>query len=395
MLAAMKSVGRDRREMAAVVIVGVLVGTMSAIPLWRLTDPSSVSDILRHAAIAVELVESGSAFSYSLWYPLIWLFTAGGDPALFRISSVMLLSSFVVLKSLLIYLIARERRVDVGTSSALAFGLSFVAPLIDPNAPNDIYLGQVSATVWHNSTNIMVAPFAVLAFWLFVRLAEDRNGRTATMAGLAIAASVLVKPNFAIALLPVAGVFLVLSAVLGRDSWRRAAAILGLALGPAVVTLMVQYILIYTGDDARSAGLVIRPFEVWSAQTDNLPLSLALSFGALGAAVLALLVGRSLSVGSAIALLVLCTAVVQFVLLAELASEAGNVAESANWAWGSHTALLVAVLWVVLDLVQGLERRGDNGQRRWLVAGLALMGLHVVSGVYYALVVGTVAYGNY
>jgi hypothetical protein len=386
---------RDRRELTLVLGLALTVGGLAAIPLWRLTAPGVVSDILKHAAIAVEIVESGRFLSYSLWYPLIWAFTAGGDPALFRLASVILLSAFVVLKSLVVYLISRERQVDVWTSAVIALGVSFIAPLVDPNAPSDIYLGQISATVWHNSTNIMVAPFALIAFWCFMRLMNQVSARAAVSAGVAIAVCVLVKPNFAIAMLPVAGVALLVLLIQRRKSWSAVALILGLTFVPAVTALLVQYAIVFGGGFNRDTRVDIVPFRVWDRFSDNYALSLALSLGVVALTALLLMTTRSIGRGTALALVVLVIAITQFIFLAEVSSTSGQVAGSGNWFWGSYTALLVVWVWMVLDVRDLIERRGSPRERSWAVMCLALGCFHVVSGVYYALVVGTAVYGNY
>jgi hypothetical protein len=378
--------------------VGLVIGVaaIAAVPLWRNTRPGVISDILVHSAMSVEIVESGSALSYSIWYPIIYVFTAGGNPELFQLSSVILLSGFVALKAVIIYFILRHGKADAWTSMAVAFGLSFAAPWVDPNAPSDIYLGQISATVWHNSTNIVAAPFALVAFWFFIRLLARPRAGAAALAGAAIVLSVLAKPNFAIALLPVAGIFLLIVLVKRQTEAAKSVSILCFTFVPAVAVLIMQYLIVFTSATAArvsSGGLEINPFVVWEMFSGNLILSLVLSLSGILLGALVLIASRAMSTGARVSLMVLLLAVAQFALLSE--SVASERFSHGNWFWGSHTALLVAFVWLIVDL-QLLSSEGKAvGKRWWARAAILIIATHAVSGIYYALVVGTDSYGPF
>lgn len=124
---------------------------IAAAAMWRLTGGYS-NDIFPHAQLAAEYAEDGSLLTYSLWYPLIWVSTGGGQPENFRAASVALLVIFVAAKALVAYGIAQSTRPHPWNSAVIAFGVTVFAPLVDPMAPRDVYLGQITATFWHNST---------------------------------------------------------------------------------------------------------------------------------------------------------------------------------------------------------------------------------------------------
>ena len=90
----LRDVRTDGRQLVIVTLLALVTAALAVIPLWRLTRPTSDADIIPHAMLAVEFMANGHVFTYSLWYPLIWLFTGGGNPELFRIMSVILGSRF-------------------------------------------------------------------------------------------------------------------------------------------------------------------------------------------------------------------------------------------------------------------------------------------------------------
>lgn len=387
-----------RREANVIVALLLSVAAVAIIPLLRLTAPGIESDIPKHAALAVDIVESGMSFSYSLWYPLVWIASGAGNPDISRGASVTLLTVLVVGKAAVIYTIARLHRADKWEAALIAFGLSFIGPLLDPNAPTDIYLGQISATVWHNSTNIMVAPFALAAYWAFLRCYRDPSFSAAGVVAVALTVCVMVKPNFPLAFIPVAGVAMLWALRLAKTRFVRALLLLGLAFTPPLLMLVIQYLVVYVGDFPRAVAvgsLGIAPLEVWSLFSDNLVLSIALSLGAAGFALAVLAIAKSFHPEVAIAAATVVVALLQAALLVEISEATGDVAASGNWFWGAYTSLMVLFVWLTLSLREMATASRSARHRSWALVALGGLSFHVVSGLYYALVVGTEAYGNY
>jgi len=84
---------------------------------------------------------------------------------------------FVAARALVTFFIAHGIQRLAWSSALIALGVTFFGPLVGPGAPHDIYLGPIPATVWHNSTNIAVAPFALVAFWAVMRLVAEHTWR--------------------------------------------------------------------------------------------------------------------------------------------------------------------------------------------------------------------------
>lgn len=368
-----------------------LLSGIIAFPLLvRLTSAGVETDILKHAELAREIVASGNLISYSLWYPLIFAASGGGESVfLARAASVILLTGFVAAQGLVAFVIARRYLESDGVTMLAAMSTVVVTPLVNPQFPQDVYLGQFSATVWHNSTTIMAAPFVLIAFAAALRMLEHLTLKNSALFGIAVLASVLAKPNFAIAFLPVAGIALVLALARSRTHWRTSLSFIAVAFVPVTLLLIVQYVAVYGQGGARQAPLLIEPFAVWNLHSDNLVLSVVLSLAG-PAAVLALAhvvpeTYRALTLGW-------CTvgvAILQAILLAEEAVP-GVVAGSANWFWGAHSAVLPLFLYsfiAVLVAAPRAVRQPGVGVAAFIAGSLLLA--HVASGVYYALSIGT------
>ena len=90
----------------------------------------------------------------------------------------------------------------------LAVSLLCIFPLLDPYSIfylKTMYLGKIAPVVWHNSTSILLLPFALLLFWFQSRLFSSNAlpARTDIIRiFLLILANVAVKPSFILAYIP-------------------------------------------------------------------------------------------------------------------------------------------------------------------------------------------------
>jgi hypothetical protein len=380
-------------DLVAVSALVLATVALSSLALRRITSGFS-NDIIPHAQLAVQYLESGNLFTYSLWYPLIWVATAGGDPALFRAASIVLLVGFVVVKAVVAYFIANSIRRQAWSSALIAFGVTFFGPLVDPDALTDIYLGQIAPTVWHNSTNIAVAPFALLAFWAAMRLVSELRWRPALLAGIAAALAIAMKPNFGLAMIPVLGIAVLVGLIRMRAGWRLGSAVVAAAALPALAVLAAQFASVYGGGLDRDESLTVAPFAAWLLASDNIAWSIVLSLFGVAVVLIVLLVRREQTRELLLAWAVLGVALTQMSLFAEMLPD-GSIAESGNWFWGAYTALMVVTLYSA-TAVRDAIAKADTA--RWqmlpIVAAVAL-GAHVIAGLYYTVSVGTPAYGSF
>lgn len=354
-----------------------------AISIPVLIRLSAGTDIAVHAKIAVKLMEAGQWFTYSLWYPLVYV-SAGASAAdthSLRVASVVLLSLAVLATSLLSYRFAWLVTRSAPRSFVVAALLLLVMPLIDPWRPRSIYLGQVSPTVWHNSTNIFVLPLAILAFTTALELLRHPTRSRAVLFSVVTTVMLLAKPNFALALLPVMGIVLVVTL------WRR-----NIRLSESVVltllafvlpglTLLGQYVVVFSSTSTGVArdGLAIAPFAVWSLYSPNIAWSLILSIAGPAVATVALRTRSPWADSRWLAWSVFAVAVGQMALLAE--TNAGEVMGSGNWFWGAYTAAFMVFMVTAAELA---GTRHEGWRKVVAVVAAVLFVGHAVSGAVYA-----------
>jgi len=364
-----------------------VAAAVAAPVLIRLSAPGSSSDILAHAEMAAENVREGGGISYSTWFPLLHVLAGGSeDLGLLRRISLVLLMLAVAGKVLGCYAWAAYRGLSRTGAVGVAMLLLVAMPLVDPARPRMIYLGQITATLWHNATHIFSVPFSLAAFAAAGWLLRSPSLRTAGLFGVAALLSTAAKPNYALALLPVVGVALLVVVVRRRMRLRSAAGVLVLAGGPVLALLVYQYLVVFSGDSAvRETDMVLAPLVTWHVFTPSILRSLVVSLAGPVLAVLVLPrpVWRQVHVWLSWAVLAL--ALVLTALLGEEGPD-GALVHHGNAFWGSFTAMLVVFLVTVTELVRVLARWRELSRPRLAAAALAVLLLlgHGASGAYYA-----------
>lgn len=385
------TLGRHALLLGAVVILAIAI----ALPAYiRLSDPVHiVSDIPLHAALARDTVLNRGWISYSLWYPLLFITTGGAsDPAAMQVSAVVFLTLATVARAVVAYvLVARETaRPVVAALGAVVILLAM--PIVNPLDPTDIYLGQLTANVWHNSTTILVAPFALAAFGAGVSLLRSPRVGRAIVFSVTIVLVVLMKPSYALAFLPVFGIVLLVQLWRTRTKLRWAFAIVGVGFIPVVVLLAVQYGLVfhsYQPDTVRKTYISPAPFAVWRAYSDNIPISILVSL--LGPVVVFAILPRlqRIAIDVVLAWSTFLVALLQLIVLAERESDR-SIDLDGNFFWGAYTALLVVFLVSVVALARAFPSwPQQRGRQVALVIAIVVLAAHVATGLVYALFAGT------
>ncbi|MBB6442879.1 hypothetical protein [Phycisphaera mikurensis] len=253
-------------------------------------------DLLPHVAQVQKIRDGEAAYPPNFLYYLALDLLSGfsGDLAALRAAAVFLLAGavawrYALTKSLLRWLLARGGATPGArtiASLSLMLGISFTIP--DPYLVfglGRMYLGRFVPVVWHNSTTIVLFPFAILLFRrqleLFAGGHDLTPRRFAALSGL-ILVNALIKPSFLFVFLPVSTLLLI---VFARDRGV-AKTLLNLAaytVGAAAVA--AQYVLIYRlgvgsfndGEDGLTIGGFFEVFIAWTAAW-YVPVSLLISF---------------------------------------------------------------------------------------------------------------------
>jgi hypothetical protein len=365
--------------------------------IWRLSNPLAQSDITAHFQLAATYAEQGYWFTYSIYYPLIYIFTLGGNQDLVQVSSFILLTILTAIKAGTALHFARKLIANERLAQIVGFTYVFAMPIVNPFQPDDAYLGQFSANVWHNSTTIMASIFVLPAFWFGVGMLGVSTKRSTIFFSLSLLGLVASKPSYAMALIPVLGTIAIWNALIDRQSnSAKRLYLLTIAVAPSIILLVFEYLVVFFGTVRDEGSIALVPFALWNAYSTNLPLSLILSLAGPIAVVWAY--GLRESVRDryiAVAGATLFVAISQYILLAGIGPD-GAVDTAGNWTWGVIPAMGV-VFFVCTSLVLtklASVNTTPTDKIPWLVSG-GLIFLHVLSGLYYVLSVGVDGFRTY
>lgn len=367
----------------------MVYGLTSLPTFWRLASPAADSDIPVHSQIAQRLVAEGQWFSYSLYYPIVHLVTLNESSEFTtRAGATLLLAFFVALKSVGILLAAAVflgRWIQAWLVTAIVM---FSMALPSVGALKDIYLGQLSANVWHNSTSIAAATFVVPSFAGFVLGLQSGQKKPFILGGSSLFLATLFKPSFAVVLLPSLMVVAVIGLLRCKSQRRVLAWMLG-ACTPTILLAASQYWVTFAtpGDVITEKKPVLAPFEVWNHYSSNIPLSLVGSLGCLIAVSFIILPNSDGSERLAFGLswLMVFVGVLTYALVGERDVMGARVLDG-NWTWQVIPALSCAFF---ISAVGSLRLVMIPRTRAWGGVALGLLLLHLLVGAVYFATVGS------
>jgi hypothetical protein len=378
-----------------------------SIPIFiRMTEASVSSDIMSHVYLARLEVASGRWYSYTLWYPIIYLFSGGGSVLTFRVISVLLLALAVMFKVRLIEFILRScGLVGLKIRTYIAVFLSLATPVLAPAIPvlhgskswvagvGSIYLGQFSGLVWHNSTAIACAPLVLVCGIAAKKYLQTCSGTDAAWLSVATVVCALMKPNFTLAFVPA----LALVGIWHQRS-RPLLSRLGQVALIAVPTIGVWFVQIWLIQSDKNIGqtsFTIQPFVVWSYYSSHWWISILQSFAFPAAAGFAIhRSGKKTSPWLSLTRVTAVVSVIEFSILGEKFRSTGQNIYDGNWFWGVHAATLLLFVVSAADLLSlstgtvssGTDARARNwfGSMAWS-SKLAwiVLGLHFLTGLLY------------
>ncbi len=377
-------------------LLGVLLFFMAFYSTYHLLAEVDASDLTVH----LDWVKEQDKWSMltalltgrdRLWHACVWLInrlgvsmvyagclvTAGSVEAVYLIYNALF-------KRMLSWL---DRRVIPWASLTLCL----VSSIFMPWYTVQIYRANSSLNVWHNPTQLMVRPFALIAFWMTVRIYRrlregDRWTNRAFESRWEIVAyafvlmlTVWAKPSFAQAFIPALAILMIVDLVRSRGKAFLFCFKVACAYIPAAV-LMLMNLLSNFGSDS-SSGIEIALLDVWSYSTKNIPLSILLLF-AFPLFVFIVDWKRLLpSVEGQLSLSNLAVAVVMKAALAETGSRRyhGNL----SWSYG----LAAVFVWFLamrsfLDMMFGNRLTGKK-YTVVAVVGWMLLAMHLLTGIIY------------
>lgn len=131
--------------------------------------------------------------------------------------------------------------------------LMFVGPLYIPRFNEVYHPGAGTGNIWHNPTNIMVKPFAILIFCVVAKIiTSERQIKRNEIIFLAVTMflSVLAKPSFLQGFIPGLGLYMIIALVrkFSRESLKKYLLIAGSFI-PSVVLVFYQFYISLFGQE--------------------------------------------------------------------------------------------------------------------------------------------------
>lgn len=339
------------------------------------------TDIQAHAGHVAAVVAGKNDwppnFLYYVFIHVVSGFT--GDALLLDIASTIVLATSVAFKaSLTLYII---KKINPSISSILLLTLatslllSFALPGPGFWTRGYYYLGQITPTVWHNSTTIFLFPFALALFWMQARTIHDDTTRHCRWLFVLVALNIFIKPSFFLAFLPAVAVMLFLKFGVSRRAVLHASpALFGFLL------IGLQYYLIYYNQlgsmQSESSGIAFGFLEVWSSNINVYLIIPTIIVSFIFPIMYYGLINFQLDVLSKFSILISIFSVLIFALL----KETGPRFVHGNFYW--QNVIAIYILFTVLSA--NLSKAWSGGNWNWKATLCAsVFVLHAVSGGYY------------
>jgi hypothetical protein len=368
-----------------VVVLGTVTAVLTMGVLWiPIFGPQTrdLGDLNDHLLVVQHFRTAWLGNIYSLFFPLTYLLSFGSEDmrTISCVATVLLIAS-VVAKAVVTYGFVAKGAPDSTRAALVSLLLCLVMPLPNWWKPGVIYLDKIAPNVWFNATTILAMPFAIALFLSALRWLAAPTPHNFAWVALFSVFSVITKPNYVLAFIPLLGLIVSVRAVAVRNwlSIRSSLLLSGLILLISGI-LVAQYVACvdsgpWSGSGSgRSSHIAFAPFAVWSLYSPNIPASFLLSI-AFPMTVTALYLKESQQdLAMRLAWAGLGAAVLQYALLAET----GEVFPDQNWIWGSNVAMYL--------LFMASARLSLSQRRSWRFDLVALVFIfHVGAGIYYYL----------
>ena len=278
--------------LAVLVISGFVFYCTFLFQVWQTSKLHIISDVPFHTEFILKFAREHDFPAYSLWYKLVYVFSGLSDNYnILAITSVILLTLLVSAKYLINHHILSDGNSNKRLVALISFAVIFVMPVISYYSCKSIrtstsicfnnvhvYLGNIAPNQWHNSTLILAMPLNLLLFYFSVKNIQSERTYSFVIMGLLSVLSILCKPNYALAFLPVISVAILILNIKAQQYWR-AIFMTSLVAVPSILALSYQWYFTFIQNNLLESGAktVIAPFFVWSNYSPHIALSLLLS----------------------------------------------------------------------------------------------------------------------
>lgn len=364
-----------------VVALGVLFGVTTWLHYMQLCVVNT-SDLKWH------LLEVQAGSFYVFTYVLIWIsYHLGGYVGMALMLSLLRIGTIVLFA---VALRPALRGVSWPKCLLLSLAANLTQAVWIPHG-GDGYVGTITSTIYHNTTYIGLAPFALLAMLYFYRAWQGIHHKIDVFSWCAYTVFLTIatscKASFVFAFAPALLILLVADLVKTRGKNLLREVVMGCSVLPSIALCLIQSMLLF-GDGTNQIALIFSvdfdPEQMaWGFFNPTMTISFLRSFVFVGAVGILLYRMAWASFQYRFSLLLFGVALAEALLLVE----DGPRLYDANLWWGTFICFLILLLESVsiwaqawLSCRQGTAARGQ----RWrvTVCGVAFL-WHVVTGVGY------------
>lgn len=175
------------------------------------------------------------------------------------------------------YIPAAPRHIINGLFAAALF----VQPVFIPWLSGYRVVGYSSPTMWHNPTNIIVRPFALMCSAMFISFINKKySGQTVAIKeyvsfSFLLLLSVAAKPSFIQVFIPVAGLILIIDAIKTKSMGFGIKIVCSCI--PAALYMCTVFMLTFVlKSENEASGLELSFFEVWRSYAPNVPVAIVM-----------------------------------------------------------------------------------------------------------------------
>ncbi len=411
--------GRNKIRYADYAVFSLLMVAYTGVTYWLFSKQVYGSEMLYHSDMKAYILEmqgldSGYSFPYQLFFKFaafLHIFIKAPEMAVAVAVTILNSLSLIVMK----YYLDRLLIISEGEEknhwkkwiplmiTGLVFALFFVSMLygVGFELPGiwRRYRGVFSPNPYHNATYLATRPFAIVTFFIFVRVLKDYEEqfkvRDVILFGVFLFLTTVTKPSFTFILVPAAGLILLYRLFAKRFQNFKNTLLLGISFIPTFCALLYQFFGVFGPVEGEEKGIGFGLGKAWSYHCDNIPLAICLGL-AFPLVVLVFNI-RDLKKDGVYRLAWQITAVSVFEIL--FLYEKGFRVGHLNFSWGYMHGMFFAFVASAYLLFQKTfmagEVRGKRSVRLLLLLGQwALFGLHLLLGLLYfkTMLVGELYY---
>ena len=269
------------------------------------------------------------------------------------------------------------------------------------------YFGAITGTIYHNTTYIMLQPLALIAFFLFLSLAEHHGQlqwRSWAALTVLLTVATAIKPSYLFAFAPALLVALVVDLIRTHGKALQWEVWLGCTVLPGILLCIIQAKVLFTGgDDSGMALIFTTDFDpekvLWGVFNYRAKHGRVRSLVFVGAVVLLLFRQWRGAYAYKFSLLLFAVSLAEGICL----TETGSRMYDGNLWWGAFICYDILLLESLIQLLRRLHKKPRTpvetgtsvlccGALAWHIAsGIVFLGL-MLAGISYAVMIGTESY---